>query len=318
MADRLRQTDSLGTRALRRVVRAPKPDTASLPPGHMLELPGRGTTFVIDVPGPTPDAPALVLLHSLACTAYLNWYPSLAALSQEFRVVAFDQRWHGRGIRSRRFRFSDCADDVAAVADVLGIERFIPVGYSMGGPIAQLVWKRHRERVLGLVLCASARNYRGKTRERLFFPVLTGTMTVLSPYARRRVERLASELPPEPVSPDEVRNWGLQEFRSTSAWAMPPVIKELGRFNSAGWIGEVDVPTAVVVTTKDHTIPLRRQLSLAAAIPGATVHEVAGGHGSVVMRADRFVPALLEACRSVANRLPGSISDGASVNSGHG
>ena len=40
----------------------------------------------------------------------------------------------GRGIRSKRaFRLDDVADDVIAVADVLGIDRFIPVGYSMGG-----------------------------------------------------------------------------------------------------------------------------------------------------------------------------------------
>ena len=42
--------------------------------------------------------------------------------------------------------------------------------------------------------------------------------------------------------------WGTGEFRSTSAWSMPEVLGELGRFNSADWIGEVDVPTAVVVT----------------------------------------------------------------------
>ena len=53
-------------------------------------------------------------------------------------MIAFDQRWHGRGIRSPRFRFVDCADDVAAVMDELGVEQAIIAGYSMGGAIAQL------------------------------------------------------------------------------------------------------------------------------------------------------------------------------------
>jgi len=54
-----------------------------------------------------------------------------------------DHRGHGRGIRSAKpFRLADCADDVAALADRLGIETFIPVGYSMGGTVAQLMWRR--------------------------------------------------------------------------------------------------------------------------------------------------------------------------------
>ena len=37
--------------------------------------------------------------------------------------------------------------DVPCLADVMGVDRFIAVGYSMGGPIAQLTWYRHRPQV---------------------------------------------------------------------------------------------------------------------------------------------------------------------------
>src|SRR4051794_35060231 len=130
-----------------------------VPPGRHIALPGRGTTFARDIPGP-PGAATLVLLHGWTATADLNWRPSYEALSHHFRVVALDHRGHGRGIRSRRpFRLGDCADDAAALADTLGIERFIAVGYSMGGPVAELTWKRHRDRVEGLVLCATAARF---------------------------------------------------------------------------------------------------------------------------------------------------------------
>jgi 3-oxoadipate enol-lactonase len=293
---------AVAARALGRLLAAPAPG-ADLPEGRMVDLPGRGRTFVVDVPGP-PGAPTLVLLHALGCTGYLSWFPSILVLAQDYRVVVLDQRWHGRGIRSKRFRLKDCADDVAALADELGIDRFIPVGYSMGGLIAQLVWQRHPHRVEGLVLAATARNFRGARREKFFFPLMTAAMVPLSPYVRKRVERLAITLPEVPCPPAEApRNWGLAEFRSTSAWSMPAVLRELGRFNSAPWIGEVSVPVAVVATTKDHTIPVRRQYRLAAAIEGATVHEVHAGHASMVLKADAFVPALVEACGSVADRL---------------
>jgi hypothetical protein len=43
--------------------------------GRVVELPGRGSTYVVDS-GPA-DAPAYVLLHSLACTGLMTWCPAL-------------------------------------------------------------------------------------------------------------------------------------------------------------------------------------------------------------------------------------------------
>ncbi len=281
----------------------PRPAFDRIPDGRMLDLPGRGRTFVIDVPGPTPTAPTVVLLHALGCTAYLSWAMAIGELSRNYRVITLDQRWHGRGIRSPRFRFSDCADDVAAVLDELAVERAVIAGYSMGGAVAQLVWRRHPERVAGLVLCSTARNYRGASRERLFFPILTAAMHPLSGLALTRVERLAATLPEVPsLEITDPASWGRGEFRSTSAWSMPEVLGELGRFNSASWIGEVDVPTAVVVTVADHTIPERRQRRLAGCIEGATVHEAPGGHASIVLGAAGWLPVFLEAVADVVAR----------------
>jgi pimeloyl-ACP methyl ester carboxylesterase len=242
------------------------------------------------------------LLHAVGCTGLLTWFPVIPELSRKYRVVAFDQRWHGRGIRSPRFRLADCADDVAAVLDVLGIATCIPVGYSMGGAIAQLFWRQHPQRVSGLVLCSTTRNFRCARREKLFFPLLSAVTLPLSPYARSRVERYAARVPELPSLDCADRSWGRMEFRSTSAWSMPEVLAELGRFNSAPWVGEIDVPTAVVVTERDHAIPARRQLRLAECIPGAEVRTLDGGHVSLVLAADRFRAVLLDALASVVAR----------------
>jgi hypothetical protein len=103
-----------------------------LPRGHVVELSNRGSTYVVDS-GPTASGPTFVLLHSLACTGLLT----LAMMRRFGRVVVFDQRCHGSGIASPRFVLEDCADDVAALADELDIETFIPVGFSMGSLVAQ-------------------------------------------------------------------------------------------------------------------------------------------------------------------------------------
>lgn len=289
--------------ALSRIV--PAPPAVDLPTGQVVELPGRGSTFVVDVAGP-PGAPTLVLLHALGCTAYLSWFPSVQALSQHYRVVMFDQRWHGRGIRSERFRLTDCADDVIAVADLLGVETFTPVGYSMGSIVAQLVWARHPARVDGLVLCAGTRSFRYSRRERVSLDLLNRAMTPLGRQCRVRAERLAATLPLAPLAltADEMRvpQWAMREFRSTSFWAMLAAVGEIGAFDSTSWAGDIDVPTSVVVVAGDRLIPTHRQRELANAIPGAIRYEVPGSHAALVLGAAVFVPVLVEACRSVSAR----------------
>jgi 3-oxoadipate enol-lactonase len=68
------------------------------------------------------------------------------------------------------------------------------------------------------------------------------------------------------------------------------------------WIGEVDVPTSLVITMRDHVVPLRRQLRLFEAIHGAEAFRVDGDHDACVANADRFVPTLIRAVNSVVER----------------
>jgi pimeloyl-ACP methyl ester carboxylesterase len=291
------------TSVLGRFTKAAAP--CDLAPGVPLELPDRGRTCVIDIPGP-PGAPTVILVHALATTAALSWYPSMHALSSRYRVIAFDQRWHGRGIRSESFSLEDCADDVVAVADALGVEKFTVVGYSMGGAIAQLVWRRHRQRLDGMVLAATARNFRGTAQERLWFRMTGIAMNRFSARARLGMERRSSRLTDTPMGltadASKVGPWAMAEFRSTSAWALFAALDAVGRFDSSAWIKRVDVPVSVMIADRDRAIPTRRQHSLADAIPGAISYEFASGHAGLVLGAEEFVPVLLEACDSVTRR----------------
>ncbi|MCU0267717.1 MAG: alpha/beta hydrolase [Acidimicrobiales bacterium] len=283
----------------------PPPD---LPPGRELELPGRGTTWVHEAPGPA-GAPTLVLLHGWTATAGLNWFATFGPLSRHFHVVALDHRGHGRGIRSReRFRLADCADDAAALADVLGVKRFIAVGYSMGGPVAQLCWQRHRDRVAGLVLCATSRNFGNSAPARAMWATAGGlglaARVAPAEWRRNLYDRVLERR--DDGSP--LATWMIAERRDHDLRALLEAGHAIGGFTSHDWIGEVDVPTAVVVTERDTVVPVPRQRKLAAAIPDATVHPVPGDHTVCSVRPDLFVPALVEACRSVATRADLAVS----------
>jgi len=74
-----------------------------------IDIPGRGPMLFHEVRGPD-GAPTVLLLHGLAATGRLNWFTSLATLSERYNVLVVDHRGHGRGIRTHHFRLADCAD----------------------------------------------------------------------------------------------------------------------------------------------------------------------------------------------------------------
>lgn len=277
-----------------------------IPDGRLVELPGRGgSTYVTDTAGPAPDSPTVVLLHALGCTGLLTWFPSVRALSERYRVVTLDQRWHGQGIRSPHFSLVDCADDVAALVEALGLERVVVAGYSMGSIVAQRVWRQHPALVDGLVLCATTDRFQGTVAERAFFTGMGASMLATRGLSRSRTALAAARAAADRVdlAPSDMHEWALREFRSTSPWAVGQALAALGRHHSRPWLRRIDVPTAVVVTTRDRVLAPARQLRLARAIPGATTHEVDAGHAACVLQHDRFLPALLEATATVHARL---------------
>jgi 3-oxoadipate enol-lactonase len=273
------------------------------PIDHEVAIGRHGRTTVRDIPGP-PGSEAVMLLHGLGATARLNWGPCFRPLSSCFRVLSLDHRGHGGGLRTRRFRLEQCADDAVAAAAARGVERFIAVGYSMGGPIASLAWRRHPDRIRGLVLCATARHFvprRLARAARIALPVAAGFARLAPSAAHERLlQRMLAR-----IEHPELRDRVYREFEGHDPATVLQATHALSGFSSHDWIGGVDVPTAVIVTTRDELVPPERQRKLAESIPDAEVFEVEGDHSACVSRADRFVPALIAACQSVARRAKG-------------
>jgi 3-oxoadipate enol-lactonase len=240
------------------------------------------------------------LLHGLGATASLNWFTSFPALEPDLHVVAPDHRGHGRGIRTdSRFTLEDAADDVVAVADALHVDRFVAVGYSMGGPIAQLVWRRHRDRVTGLVLCATAHRFRATAREHVMFaalPALEQMHRVLPDAVARPV---IAQIARSYLAETGYATWAQQEMLRRDPRAVLQAAIELGRYSAGDWIGEIDVPTSVLVHTRDQVVPPGRQVELAAAVPHAVTHYVDGDHFAVVRAPGGFVRRLVAAIEDV-------------------
>ena len=268
----------------------------------LVELPGRGTTRVWECAGP-PGAETVMLIHGVTCTAELNWGKVFAPLGRHFRVVAADLRGHGDGIRLHsRFRLEDCADDIAALAGVLDIGRFAAVGYSMGGMVAQLLYRRHARLLSGLVFCSTARNARGSPAEQLAalaVPAVAAALRWNPMLHLMGAEAFGTALLGRIDDPATGR-WARAQLRRTTLATALSAMHAVCEFTSDSRISQVDVPTAVVITTRDRVVPPSRQLELARAVPGASVHHVDAGHGACINAPHLFTRALVEACWSVA------------------
>ena len=266
-------------------------------------LRGRGEMFVREAEGPK-GAKTVILLHGLGATGLLNWEPVFETLALSYRVVVVDHRGHGRGMRIRsHFRLADCADDVALLAEQLEIERFVAVGYSMGGPIAQLLWKRHRSRIEGLVLCATACQFGSSERRRLSRAVSPFVNFAGRIAPRRTIRRVTQQWLSDAITDPKIRDRVLSEVGTSDAVTVGQAAAAVVRFSSSSWISEIDVPTSVVLTEKDGLVPPASQRTMADRIRGAVIHSVPGDHSVCVTRPALFVPAVDDACASVARRI---------------
>ena len=219
-------------------------------------------------------------------------------------MLAIDHRGHGRGIRTRaRFRLADCADDAAALIDELGTGPVIAVGYSMGGPVAQLLWHRHRDdgvrpRALRHDRPVLVRHPRGPgvaRRAQTMARMARLTPDVVLIRLSRRV--LSARVVDGPLS-----GWVRNEVARGNPRMLLEAGTAIGRYDARPWIGTIDVPTAVVLTEHDSVVPPGRQRRLAAAIPGAEVFPVAGDHSVCATDATRSCPR----CSARCTRSPGA------------
>ncbi len=134
----------------RRATRTVDPIPDVLPPSRTLTIRASdGTRLHAEVFGP-PDGYPIVLTHGITCTIRA-WAYQIADLSNDYRVIAFDHRGHGRSSVPRRNGYSlkHLASDLDSVLDatLAPHERAVLAGHSMGG-ITIAAWSaRYRHKV---------------------------------------------------------------------------------------------------------------------------------------------------------------------------
>ena len=210
------------------------------------------------------------------------WVNQVVDFGRDFRVVVHDHRGTARSTHSRiRYSVEQMADDVLRLMDGLGIDAAHLVGHSTGGAIGQVLALDHPRRVRSLVLSAT---WAGPDPyfQRLF-ESRKGVLLTQGPEAYVRASALFMA-PPAWISANDAL---LAEQHKAALAEAAPVevaasrIDAILRHDRRSRLGEIRVPTLVVVAQDDMITPRFYSDELASRIPGAKLAVLdTGGHGA--------------------------------------
>ncbi|MEU8889413.1 alpha/beta hydrolase [Streptomyces sp. NPDC048442] len=225
------------------------------------------------------SAPAVVLAHGWTCSIAF-WAAQIRELARDFRVIAYDQRGHGRSPDSGAYSTDGLADDLEAVlaATLAPGERAVLVGHSMGGMTIMAAAGRpgFAEHAAAVLLCST-----GSTRlvaEALVLPIRAGGL-------RTRLTRsvLGARAPLGPVTPVSK---AVLKYATMARGTAPERVAECARIVHAcprrarvGWSHVLDelelgagirglsVPVAVVAGADDRLTPAVHARGMEAMLP---------------------------------------------------
>lgn len=264
---------------------------ASLPGGLMLPYLDQGP----------PDAPPVVLLHGITDSC-LSFETVLAHLPGTLRVLALTQRGHGDADAPASYRLSDFAADLKNFLDMLGLERVVLVGHSMGAAIAQRFAIDHPERVLGLVLvgafAALGRNPACLTFEETALAPLTDP---IDPAFVREFQESTLARP----LPEAVLNRVVTESLKAPARVWKAAWRTLLETDLTRDLSRITAPTLLVWGDRDELVLRFEQEILLSSIPNARLATFEGaGHAPQWEEPDRFAALVTNFVTALAQ--PGS------------
>jgi pimeloyl-ACP methyl ester carboxylesterase len=247
------------------------------------------------------SGPTVVLAHGFAIDS-LEWNVVAADLVERgYRIVAFDQRGHGRttigrdGVGSRQM-----AGDYAAMLAAYDVSDAVLVMHSMGG----FVGIRFLVENPGLV----ARHLRGA----LLVATFAGDVNRDNPQNRMQIPLIRSGILPRLVATDlvgrpfartlmgeggtdEMVESFLTMFRAQHLKYLVPILRAMVEEDRYPELGSIDLPCSIVVGTKDKTTPPSHTDELHAGIRGSRLVRVPGAGHTVNWEAAEVIVAEIEA-----------------------
>ncbi len=276
--------------------------------------------------------PTVALCDGIGCDGYV-WKYLRRELEATTRIVHWHYRGHGRTRAPddlTRISIADCADDLACVLDDAGVDRAVLMGHSMGVQVVLETYRRHGERVDGMILACGApanplRTFRGKdTLERLL-PAVRKLVARTPGLSRGMVRHLLpTRLSYKLATLLEVNGVLIEEadfapyLRGMSR--IDPalflgMLAEAGSHSALDLLSSIAAPTLIIAGSRDGFTPPDLSLEMHEQIPEAellVVHE--GSHTAPLERPDyvnRAIVAFLRrrvyASRKIGSKKPTAV-----------
>lgn len=192
-------------------------------------------------------------------------------MSRFARVIVFDKRGTGLSDRTVDVASLDVRmDDVRAVMDAAGSEQAALVGVSEGGPMSILFAATFPERTHSLTIFGSMASF-VRTDDHPWMPTLeerAATRSLVERYwGTGRI--LASFYPASEVTDDDLEDLGEREMGAASPGAVVRLLEMDESIDVRSVLPTISVPTLVVHSTGDETVPFQCGEYLARQIPNA-------------------------------------------------
>jgi pimeloyl-ACP methyl ester carboxylesterase len=239
------------------------------------------------------EGPLVVLVHGAGVDSRM-WRPQLAALSDEFTVVAWDEPGAGRSDDlPAGFGLADYTHCLAAVIDAVSLGSAHVTGLSWGGTLVQELYRRHPEQVAALILAGSYAGWKGSLLAEEVQARLRGVREMLAAGERYDPPGLfAGEAPAEFADL-------LKEMTATARPAsLEAQMSMMAQTDQRDLLPRIAVPTLLVWGDSDARSPLSVARQFKDAIPQAELAVISGaGHVSNLEQPGAFNDAVRKFCR---------------------
>lgn len=231
------------------------------------------------------------------------WDAQVAELAAECRCIVPDLRGFGDSDVRGPYSMDRYADDLAALLDALRIERCVVAGLSMGGYVAFAMWRRHRARIAGLVLADTRAEpdddeARAKRRKMIDTARGEGMRAVADLMIQGMVGKSTRES--NPALADQVYAMLASAPVEGTVGALEAM---MDRADSTPTLGEIDVPTVIVVGDEDVLTPPKFARAMHEGIAGSRLTVIPrAGHVSNAEQPGAFNDAVRELLRLLPDR----------------
>jgi pimeloyl-ACP methyl ester carboxylesterase len=252
--------------------------------------PSDGSPLFYESWGDRGQTTPVLLCDGIGCDGYV-WRYLRSDLGSRFGLHPH-YRGHGRTAAPRdpaRVTVEDLADDIACVLDDALVDRAVLIGHSMGVQVALETYRRHPDRVAGLVLVCGAsshplRTFKGSAALEEMLPTIQKWIQrvprVLNRLSRtllptRLAYEVASrlEIRRELVEPQDFMPY-LEGMARIDVRLFVAMLSSAGRHSADELLPEIIAPTLVVAGGRDGFTPPERSRAMAEAIPGAELLEI--------------------------------------------